>query len=107
MPCEGGGGLFAMKRITVLIGIVSLIHFGCAKSNGPANPPSVAPSKSGTPLPGAAAPLSEPAPLVAGAMASTGLSPEEREDFYHTPEGSALFPLDWLRALHDKDTSRP
>src|SRR5262245_30640723 len=92
-----------MKRITLLAVAVAVIQFGCAKS-GPATP---------TPIPsgaGAGQAGSTTAPNDVAQTATPivkGLTPEEREDFYHTPEGSALFPLDWLRVLRDKDTDRP
>lgn len=36
-----------------------------------------------------------------------GLSAEDRKAFYHTPEGSELFPLDWLRAMTSVKTGKP
>jgi hypothetical protein len=42
------------------------------------------------------APAEPPLPDVIG---SNGLSPEERQEFYHLPEGSELFPLEWARRM--------
>jgi len=89
-----------MKRIALLIGSFTLIHFGCAKSAGPTKPPPVASGQAATTSSGSGA-------TTEAATQVTGLTADERKDFYHTPEGSALFPLDWLRVLRDKDTSRP
>ena len=36
-----------------------------------------------------------------------GLSAEDRKTLYHTPEGSELFPLDWLRAMANLKTGKP
>lgn len=36
-----------------------------------------------------------------------GLRPDERGQFYHTPEGSEVFPLAWLQALESSSTHRP
>ena len=36
-----------------------------------------------------------------------GLSNEDRRTLYHTPEGSELFPIDWLRAMSSSKTGRP
>ncbi|MBI2806136.1 MAG: cytochrome c [Planctomycetes bacterium] len=33
-----------------------------------------------------------------------GLTDAERDEFYHLAEGSEVFPLDWLKALKNKDT---
>lgn len=40
-----------------------------------------------------------PAPP-AGIIAENGLSGAERQNFYHLPEGSELYPYAWLKALH-------
>lgn len=53
------------------------------------------PSGDAVPVPGAAS-----APL-------GGLSAEDRKTLYHTPEGSELFPLDWLRAMTNSKTGKP
>jgi hypothetical protein len=36
-----------------------------------------------------------------------GLSDSDRHDFYHTAEGSELFPLSWMNALEDSETQKP
>lgn len=53
------------------------------------------PSGDALPLPGAAGP-----PL-------GGLNAADRKTLYHTPEGSELFPIDWLRAMTNLKTGKP
>ena len=36
-----------------------------------------------------------------------GLSDEDRKTLYHMPEGSELFPIEWLRAMVSSKTGRP
>jgi len=48
-----------------------------------------------------AAPL--PAPIVPEGQ--NGLSPAERERFYHLSEGDELYPLDWILALEGETTT--
>jgi hypothetical protein len=43
---------------------------------------------------------SQPRPTVL----SNGFTKEDREEFYHLAEGSEVFPLDWFKALKNKDT---
>jgi hypothetical protein len=40
-----------------------------------------------------------PAPFV-GSNAANGLSGSHQQSFYHLPEGSELYPYDWMKALH-------
>lgn len=40
-------------------------------------------------------------------QAKPGLTNAERQEFYHTSEGSEVFPLVWLKALNAKGTSKP
>lgn len=100
-----GGGLITVKQTAILLVTAAAACFGCTKSVGPAPPTPVSKSKSNTPRSVDAAPGNEVSS--AGPATDSGLSAAEREDFYHTPEGSALFPLDWLRALRDKNTGKP
>src|SRR3954453_17272449 len=36
----------------------------------------------------------------------TGLSAEDRKQFYHLPEGSEVYPLDWLRVTKRKGSDQ-
>lgn len=36
-----------------------------------------------------------------------GLDAQDRHEFYHLPEGSELYPLEWLRVLEDSSTGKP
>src|SRR5262249_39357234 len=41
------------------------------------------------------------------AQINDGLSAAERTQFYHTAEGSEIFPLKWLRAMESSRTGKP
>ena len=41
-----------------------------------------------------------PRPLAPLIVADNGLSGVDRQNFYHLPEGSELFPYAWMKALH-------
>ena len=45
--------------------------------------------------------------LAAPAGAQNGLTDAERATFYHLPEGSEVFPVDWLRAMTSVRTGKP
>src|SRR5262245_12906471 len=96
-------GVITVKRITFLFLTLAAVCFGCTKPSGPVASSPASKTKSNSPGP------VTPGNEVSSANPATdsGLSAAEREDFYHTPEGSALFPLDWLRALRDKNTGKP
>ncbi|MGH9346710.1 MAG: c-type cytochrome [Vicinamibacterales bacterium] len=47
-----------------------------------------------------------PPPAISAATAErVGLTPEERQEFYHLEEGSEVFPLDWFLALESETGS--
>jgi mono/diheme cytochrome c family protein len=46
-------------------------------------------------------------PAPAAPKPAAGLSDAQRKDFYHLPEGSELFPADWLGALTSVKTGKP
>jgi hypothetical protein len=49
---------------------------------------------------------STPTPAPDGAtvvVGENGLSGVDRQNFYHLPEGSELFPYAWMKALHTAD----
>ena len=33
-----------------------------------------------------------------------GITPQERQEFYHLPEGSELYPLAWIKVMKDPET---
>ncbi len=78
-----------MKRGIILLTLVCLPLAACGKRGprdvAPAEPP--------------------PAPIVPGQ--GKGLSASDRQQFYHLPEGSEVFPLPWMRALESVSTGQP
>ena len=70
-----------METSKISVCVILLLVVSCNRN--PVTPP-------GTPT---------PAPP-AGGIAENGLSGADRQNFYHLPEGSELYPYAWMKALH-------
>ena len=70
-----------MNRTKISLCVILVLLVACKRNSvTPPNKPTPAPSS--------------------GGVAENGLSGADRENFYHLPEGSELFPYAWMKALH-------
>src|SRR5262245_32201995 len=53
------------------------------------------------------APPPRPPDLVPVTYSANSMTPEERQEFYHLPEGSELFPVAWILHMESPKTNRP
>jgi mono/diheme cytochrome c family protein len=98
------------RRIIDIVALGTLVSLGIACSGKDApNQADTAPEdqRAGPEDSESGATRSKPPPRAVHALASSGLSAQELEDFYHLPEGSEVLPVTWLFALKDADTGKP